>query len=253
MIFSTKRNGHGCCAGCFFRGVFFLSGNWRQAGLAVLLMLLCAVVASPAAASSEAGHGGFYLNATLGPAGSAYEITGSGGTLKVSGGAATLDLRLGGAVTDHLILSAVLSGTATVLNPDVELNGTTRVADEDFQLGTSMAGVGFTYYFDSNLFIGADVGVGEVDYMSDTYNFDSDRGYAAQIRFGKEWWMSDNWALGIVGGVKYMTAKTNASIITGYSEHYVGGYTGYVSVPNIAHFDRVDASTVYVAFTISYN
>lgn len=208
------------------------------AGLPVSAMAQPSPSADPAPT-----HDGFYFNVTVGPAYSNYEITGSGNTLKADGGAASLDLRFGGAVTDHLVLSGVLGGSATLLNPDTTFNGASVSSSEDYQFGTSMVGVGLTYYFDNNLFLGFDAGVGQVRYSSSSTDLHSDSGFAAQVRFGKEWWVGDDWALGVVCGYKYLNADASIGLAV-YDPH-----SGYHTV----YLDKAKAGTVYIAFTVSFN
>jgi hypothetical protein len=209
----------------------------------ILFSAAAAPTLAHASGSTAATHSGFFTNISIGAGASNYVVTGHGNKLQAKDGAASLNLRLGAALTPHLVLSGVLGGSATITNPDTTLNGYSLTLDEDHQFTTAMLGVGLTWYFDNNLFLGADVGTGQAGYLSDSANGHSDNGFAAQIRFGKEWWVSSNWALGIVAGFKYLEADADTDL-------YVrDGYRN----SRYVYFDHVKASTLYVGFSATFN
>lgn len=192
--------------------------------------------------SSAPVHQGFYFNADVGLGGSQYHITGPQDSLDVNGGAANVDFRFGYALTPHLILSLDLNGTATVKNPDSKLNGSTLYYSSDTQYGTALIGVGVTWYFDNNLFLGGTLGTAQLSSHQNNTDINSDNGFGAQFRVGKEWWVGSDWGLGVVGGLSYASASTNTNLTVNTPS---GSYTAY--------FDHAEATTAFVAFTATFN
>ena len=213
------------------------------------VILLGAAIGLPryACAGSESSnskpvHQGFYFNADVGLGGSHYNITGPRDNLDVSGAAANVDFRFGYALTRHLVLSLDLNGTATVKNPDTRLNGSKLYYSNDTQYGTAMIGVGLTWYFDNNLFLGGTIGTAQLSVHQNNTDINSDNGFGAQVRFGKEWWVGDDWGLGVVGGLSYASANANSNLTVNSPS---GSYTAY--------FDHAEATTAFIAFTATFN
>lgn len=216
--------------------------------LAAAATLACAAparAAAPPPGGVGAEHGGFYFSTDVGPAYGQYRFSGPRDSGEASGGAASVDLRFGYALTRQLVLSGDLTGTASVKNPDTTLDGRTVYARSDFYFGTSAVGVGLTWYFADNLLVGANLGAGKVilHYNNSNLNIDSNTGFSSQLRFGKEWWVGEHWALGVVGGVEYVSASADSNI--GWYDARGTLYT--------AHIDHVDATTYFVAFSATFN
>jgi len=65
-------------------------------------------------------------------------------------------------------------------------------------------GPGLAYYFDSNLYVSATLGLTKLQFTQPTagpdYSIpDPDLGYSATVTAGKEWWVSPDWAVGFAG------------------------------------------------------
>jgi hypothetical protein len=214
----------------------------------VLAIVAALMLSSQADAGTVAGgkspvHQGFYFNVGVAPAAGHYHFTGPGANMDVHGGAADVDFRFGYAVTRHLILSLDLSGMATVNNPDTTLNGYTLRSSSDYHFGSALSGLGLTWYFDNNLFLGLTAGTGQISLHYNNTDINSNNGFGTQIRFGREWWVGHDWGLGIVGGLDYVTAGTDTHIVV--IDPYGNVYTAY--------FDHADATTLFVGFTATFN
>lgn len=213
-------------------------------GVALFAVLLCAVLV-PAGASAAQGqwHSGFYFNADVGPAGTYYHYSGPNDSLDTHSGGANVDFRFGYALTPHLMLSGDLSGAATQKNPDTTLDGRNVYSSGDLQFSSGMLGVGLTWYFDDNMFAGFTAGVGQVTLQVNNTDWNSNSGFGTQIRVGKEWWVGSEWGLGIVSGLSYVSATTDTNVT-------VTDSSGNVYA---AHFDHVDSTAAFVAFTATFN
>ena len=187
-------------------------------------------------------HQGFYFNTDVGLGGSHYNLTGPNDNMDVRGGAANVDTRFGYAVTPHLILSLDLNGTSTGNNPDTTLNGSKIYSSTDYSFSSGMFGAGLTWYFDNNLFLGFTVGTGRASFHINNNDVNSNNGFGTQVRFGKEWWIGDDWGLGVMGGVDYVSADTNTRLTVIEPS---GTYTAY--------FNHADATTLFVAFSATFN
>lgn len=218
-----------------------------------LLASLACVAAFPLLLSSRAAaadaqpvsapvHDGFFFNTDVGPAWTDYEISGPQGTLEASSGGATVSFRFGAALTPHLVLSGNIQANATANRPDLTFNGNDLSASGDYQFAAATYGVGLTWYSDGNTFVGFTLGTSRASLVTDDYDVDSDWGYGLGVRVGHEWWVGDDWALGIVGSVRYMQADADADVL-------ILTPTG----TNVVHFDQVKATVVGIGFTATFN
>lgn len=219
----------------------------RHPGAGFLFVLGMAFVPMSAIAATAAGgwntHRGFYLSTDVGYAESHYDYTGPSDKLEVHSGGANVDFRFGYALTPHLVLSLDLNGAATVNKPDTTLNGNTLHSGTNYHFASAQAGVGLTWYFDNDLFLGATVGSGQATFHYNNIDVNSDNGLGAQLRMGKEWWLGDDWGLGVVGGLDYISAGANMHLNVAKSSGSV--YTVYL--------DHVDTRTFFIGFTATFN
>lgn len=141
-------------------------------------------------------HDGFYLSLSLGgSSGSISDKMTTTTTFDGTGGA--LDLKIGGAIKENLILHANISSIA-ITGPTLTENGSSVKATDETSIGQAMLGVGLTYYImPSNFFISGSVGSGNFSSIINNKTTSSNHGPSFQLKVGKEWWVSKNWGLGI--------------------------------------------------------
>ena len=158
-------------------------------------------------------HDGFYLSMNLGPALGGtinkFDDGSTSGKIIYRGPGAFVDLKVGGAIQENTILSFDLIGR-TITGPDVEYNGQTQSATDDFSMTDNSYGLGLTHYFmPANTFVSATVGTGKMSYKdkSNDTEGESKWGFALHLKVGKEWWVSPNWGLGVSGGYGFMAAN----------------------------------------------
>ena len=116
-----------------------------------------------------------------------------------NGSGPLLDLKIGGAIKEDLILHATLT-TNFMSGPKITSNGQTQKTSDKFMIGEDFIGGGITYYMmPSNLLFSGSIGLGNFrieDDENDT-SISSDKGFGFQLKVGKEWWISRRWGLGI--------------------------------------------------------
>lgn len=157
-----------------------------------------------AAAGDRAGegrrsHDGFYLHLALG----AGALNASNDTglfeAKVYGGGAALNIEVGLAVRENLVVFGKLGGIS-VVDPSVEVTGLGWGTARGERLNLSLLGVGAGWYFSSiNLFVaGAISAAALATETADGQQLSrTDVGAAVSLSVGKEWWISPNWGLGV--------------------------------------------------------
>ncbi|HEY3370684.1 MAG TPA: hypothetical protein VGK10_07545 [Prolixibacteraceae bacterium] len=174
-------------------------------------------------------HDGFYLSMNLGPVfgnirddvkafqgASAYN-------LDMSGSGTVMDLKIGGAIRENLILHATLiSNLVSAPNIVKTTNNysTSGKQPQSFSISEDMYGAGLTYYaMPSNLFVSGSIGLGTytvLDKGVNNTNITTQGGFSMQLKMGKEWWVSKNWGLGV--GLTYSKTNVNNDPSNGESE-----------------------------------
>lgn len=145
-------------------------------------------------------HKGFFLSLSGGPNFSGITNTIKGqNDISYNGSGAVMDLKIGGAIKENLILHATLS-TDYISGPKITSNGESQKASNNFLIGEDFMGGGMTYYImPSNILFSGSIGLGSfriLDTEDDT-SFSSDNGFGFQLKVGKEWWVSKRWGLGV--------------------------------------------------------
>ena len=173
-------------------------------------------------------HDGFYLSLAGGPSAGTISMEGSQngnsatGSYKGSGGA--LDIQIGGAIKENLILHANLTSLA-ITGPTVTLNGVSAKFPNESSIGQAMFGVGLTYYImPANIFFTANIGSGNFTVTDNGKSTSTDHGGAFQIKIGKEWWVSKNWGLGVSAILNTIRVSNNPT--TGGTEKISGAQFG---------------------------
>ncbi len=163
-------------------------------------------------------HDGFYLSLCMGAGylSMTDNITNAQyKKMEMKGNGTTMDIKIGGAIRPNFILHGDLISSASY-EGDIYLDSRKvgkLSSDETF--GTSIIGVGFTYYImPQNTFICATVGSGNFSIISQNDSYTSDNGFAFMAKVGKEWWVSTNWGLGVSVGFNYVNTTTKDSGVT---------------------------------------
>ena len=186
---------------------------------AVIIALLASTPAFAAAADGSGVHSqitpaaerhdGFFLRMAMGPSvmGAAVELDG-GTEIAAGGGGNQLELSIGGAITENLILHADLMA-AGVGHLEGEVDGARHDFDDN-GLGLAGIGMGLTYFvMPLNLSITASALAVQASFINPRDDHDDvpeevlgTRGAGiAKLTVTKEWWVSNNWALGVGGSV----------------------------------------------------
>ena len=183
-------------------------------------MLIAQETATPTATGSlypgYHRHDGFYLSMNIGPA--------LGGTILdmknepdgidqviFRGPGAVIDLKIGGAIQENLILSFDIIGR-TIRGPEEEFNTSsgsfTVDASDDLTMADNSYGIGLTKYFmPENIFVSGTLSSARMVQTINGHNGStSEWGYAAHLKVGKEWWVGKNWGLGVSGGYGFAMA-----------------------------------------------
>jgi hypothetical protein len=195
--------------------------------LAVLLSLL-----APLASAQDAGahrHDGFFLSISPGLAFGSTEAdlggnAGSWDNITFRGPGGILDLKVGGALAENLILSADFIGR-NVRGPDMETVGGTSDLDDDVMLSDGTVGIGLTYYImPANVFLSGTLGVGRFT-LRNTSDDDNDPvntnpGFSLHAKVGKEWWVSRNWGLGVAAGYGFIGAERDENSDADFNGDY---------------------------------
>ncbi len=147
-------------------------------------------------------HKGFFLSMALGGNYSNIDIVteSSGISTELSGLGSVFDFKIGGALSENVILhGTLLSNDLTGPTIKSNLRGSKDYkADNTVYLSQFMLGIGLTYYDAENTFFSGSVGIGEFTLVNESEDVDvsSDGGIGVQIKAGKEWWVSRRWGLG---------------------------------------------------------
>lgn len=190
-------------------------------------------------------HDGFYLSMNLGPVfGNVTDNVdafngASAYTLDITGPGAVMDLKIGGAIRENLILHATLISNS-VSGPTIvttrNSSSTSAKAPQSFSISDDMYAVGLTYYvMPSNILVSGSIGLGRYTIMDTGENSGSittQGGFAMQLKLGKEWWVSKNWGLGV--GVTY--SKINVT-----------------NEPSIGESELLDSNRFGILFNTTFN
>jgi hypothetical protein len=199
--------------------------------LSVLATLLFTVAPAQESAQGDRAHDGFFLSISPGVAfgRSEADLTGAPGSwdnITYRGPGGIIDLKIGGAVAENLILSADFIGR-NVPGPDLETVGGTTELDEDVVLSDGTIGLGLTYYImPANVFFSGTVGAGRFVLVNPTDDGDDDErvetnpGLSLHAKVGKEWWVSPNWGLGAALGYGFLGAERDEDSESDFNGEY---------------------------------
>ncbi|MFZ2950163.1 MAG: hypothetical protein WA003_11810 [Desulfuromonadaceae bacterium] len=170
-----------------------------------LLMVVCAVSVSALfcgkARAESYVHDGFFLRIAPGFGWNTTSSDTGGIERELSGVSGMFNVAIGGAVAQDLILHLDVSGVGTS-DPEEKINGTERSSNVSSS-STSLAALGMTYYFPSNVYVTGAVGIAKSRNKSGGIKDTTDNGFGVNVMVGKEWWVSDNWGIGVAGQFLY--------------------------------------------------
>ena len=199
----------------------------------ILLTLLVFPAALIAQVPGAHRHDGFFLSLNPGLAFGTTEadLTGSAGSwdnIKFTGPGGIVDLKIGGAIAENLILSFDLIGR-NVPGPELETVGGTQTLEDDVVLSDGTAGIGLTYYvMPANVFFSGTLGVGRFTLQNvdddDSDPVETNPGLSLHAKVGKEWWVSDNWGLGVSLGYGFVGAERDED---GNNDDFNGDYASH--------------------------
>lgn len=142
-------------------------------------------------------HDGAYVRLQLGGGYTSFKSSSNGFDIALSGGSIHLDVAVGGAVVDNLIVFGDIF-FADADRPDVKINGSSAGAANG-SVDVVGIGGGVAYYFpDINLYLSGTLAATKMEVNdSDSNTVGSTRlGFGFSGLIGKEWWVSADWGLG---------------------------------------------------------
>ena len=180
-------------------------------------------------------HHGFYLSMSADPnfASISDKVAGSYDYV-FSGTGAQFDLKIGGAISENLILHAtIISNSLT--GPKIKSDGVSQNTSNNVSIGEAMIGAGITYYMmPENILLSGSLGIGNFTVLDNGQknSVSSDKGFSMQLKVGKEWWVSKRWGLGVAltygstnltnspgGDIKELMKSNNIGILLNASLH----------------------------------
>jgi len=147
-------------------------------------------------------HRGFYLSMALGYNSTSIDADSKNyGNSNFKGAGGVIDLKIGGTLTENVILHAtILSHGVTGPKIEKENNYNNNFkADNKLLISEGMIGVGLTYYTPDNIFLSTSLGIGSFGFENkrEDIDFTTDKGFGFQFKAGKEWWLSRKWGIGV--------------------------------------------------------
>lgn len=163
----------------------------------VCIAAVSALFCGPANAEGEHMHDGFFLRLAPGVGVMSSSEKVGGNKYEYSGTSGHFNFAIGGAVVENFIVHLDLSA-ATLSEPKTKVNGQS-VSNTINDYGTSVLGLGVTYYLPSNFYLTGAVGTARTTLKANGKTYETDRGIGINVMVGKEWWVSENWGLGVAG------------------------------------------------------
>jgi hypothetical protein len=145
-------------------------------------------------------HQGFYLSLAGGVYSSNVDIEDDYSYTKVKGIGSAMDIKIGAAIKEDLIVHLTLLNHA-LYEPKIynSNNSMVGVDANNKELSEIMIGGGVTYYTPRNFLLSSSIGYGGYTLLDEANNIDisSESGFCFQLKAGKEWWVSRKLALGL--------------------------------------------------------
>jgi hypothetical protein len=150
----------------------------------------------------------------------------SQGDGKSSGWGATVWFAIGGSISDHLVIAALLHG-GSVSDPDVDISTHPERVKHN-SMSANFYGVMGDYYFNpkkgthiqafvggSNVYYEGKIGNITYDNTTQHGNLMTVDGFGFGLGGGHTWWMSNQWSLGVLGRVIFSPKLTGEDAVTG--------------------------------------
>ena len=150
-------------------------------------------------ASVSAQKSGFFFRGNVGPA---YSLFSSDADLDIKGASGIVSLSFGKFVSRNLVLFGDIFGSS-ITGPTLESGGVEVDTPDDVTSTLSAIGGGVGYYSDSNIYLGASLGISFINIEWDDMGLEgrSDAGIGLSLIIGKDWQVGDKWNLGVAGHV----------------------------------------------------
>lgn len=171
----------------------------------ILALSLCTL--SAVAGGQYKTHDGFMFRYTLGFGGLSNTLSDGIKSLDMGGSGLSGSMTFGGSLNSNLTLGLEMNA-CQAQDPELSANGQSITAGgtklTNFNIGPALS-----YYFPSNLYAGAGLGIGQFQSSNSTAQTvgTSDLGYGITLNVGKEWWASANWGLGLNANLQYLSAS----------------------------------------------
>jgi hypothetical protein len=150
---------------------------------------------------TEGRHTGFFMRLALGPGYYSMWSDTSEGSMALRAAGGGLNLMLGGAAREDLVLYGEIALQST-LDPDVDSYAGGR-AEPGTSVTTLAAGLGVGYFLmPTNVLFAATVLVAQaraVDRPTERLLGKTDLGPALALSISKDWWMAPSWTIGVQG------------------------------------------------------
>ena len=142
-------------------------------------------------------HDGFFLRFQLG-AGALSIENGDETPSIMEGGTGSVNLQIGGALVDNLILYGELFVNGATA-PTYKRGAVIMQSSDRVSLNVGGVGLGLSYYFGDSFFTGASLRAESMNVEVDQEEklAEAEDGAGIALQFGKEWWVSSNWGLGV--------------------------------------------------------
>jgi len=189
----------------------------RQITMLGCLLLTSAISAQQGLApSNDRAHKGFHFTLGMGPVyGHIHDkASDASGTMEVryKGTGFGLELRLGGAVKENLVLSFDMVSRA-ITSPQISYAGNDYNTSDDLSIGEVTYGAGITYFLmPSNISFGGTLGVGSYVFNvtgDNSTTMRTDYGFSGVLRVGKTWWLGRAVNMGAGLSYSYTEAPNN--------------------------------------------
>lgn len=203
---------------------------------------------------------GWYFGMDIGPSWDVFDAAGPGEHARYRKIGFNFDLRLGYAVSNHVVLGVFYSGSAS---------GTVRRYGCGYPYGypryggyywnypyygqygsgcepefrTDLVGIDFSYHFDDDVFVGVGAGSAYMRLSSRAGTDYSDHGWGVQGRIGKDWRLRNSVLIGLAVGINYLKAGASSLMSYRYSSDKY----------QTLEYDTARAVTTFVAVSISFN
>lgn len=160
-------------------------------------------------------HRGFYLSWAGGVYSGNVDMSDNYGNTKVKGIGGVMDLKIGGTLTENLILHVTWLNHG-LLEPKVydESFGNSSVIAENTELSEIMIGGGLTYYTPISIFLSSSLGYGgfSASEEGDNDSASSEGGLCFQLKAGKEWWIARRWGIGLAAYYHKTKVHSNPNV-----------------------------------------